>query len=252
MAEYRIDDLAREAGTTTRNVRGYQERGLLPKPQRRGRVAIYTDNHLAILRAINKLLSRGFTAKHITEFFSGLQRGDDLAQVLDIPEIIAMPWANTRTASLSTSELARLLGTDDPELFDRLAALGTLRPIAPGQFELLDADLLKTYGRLIRRGVRWQLLIEAYDDFQTRLDDAARVLTGAARSHFAAEHGDGWAPKTAEDKAAAAELLTLMRKAGGQAAHHGVDRAMDRATESEVASYLEARHDVEDQGASAS
>lgn len=252
MAEYRIDDLAREAGTTTRNVRGYQERGLLPKPQRRGRVAIYTDNHLAILRAINKLLGRGFTAKHITEFFTGLQRGDDLAQVLDIPEIIAMPWANTRTASLSSSELARLLGTDDPELFERLAALGILRAIAPDQFELLDADLAKTYGRLIRRGVDWRLLIDAYDDFQARLDDAARVLTGAAHSHFAGEHGDGWTPTTTEEKSAAAELLTLMRKAGSQAAHHGVDRAMDRATESEVAAYLEARNDAEGQDASAS
>ena len=32
MAEYRIDDLARAAGTTARNVRAYQERGLLPPP----------------------------------------------------------------------------------------------------------------------------------------------------------------------------------------------------------------------------
>ena len=30
MAEYRIDDLARAAGTTVRNVRAYQDRGLLP------------------------------------------------------------------------------------------------------------------------------------------------------------------------------------------------------------------------------
>ena len=44
--EYRIDDLARVAGTTTRNVRGYQDRGLLPRPVRRGRIAIYTDLHL--------------------------------------------------------------------------------------------------------------------------------------------------------------------------------------------------------------
>ena len=43
MAEYRIDDLAREAGTTVRNVRVYQDRGLLPPPRREGRAGIYSD-----------------------------------------------------------------------------------------------------------------------------------------------------------------------------------------------------------------
>ena len=47
MADYRIDDLARAAGTTVRNVRAYQERGLLPPPRREGRVALYGDAHLA-------------------------------------------------------------------------------------------------------------------------------------------------------------------------------------------------------------
>ena len=32
--EYRIDDLARLAGTTTRNIRVYRDRGLLPPPLR--------------------------------------------------------------------------------------------------------------------------------------------------------------------------------------------------------------------------
>ena len=50
MAEYRIDDLAREAGTTVRNVRVYQDRGLLPPPRREGRAGIYTDVHLGRLR----------------------------------------------------------------------------------------------------------------------------------------------------------------------------------------------------------
>ncbi|MDT7598572.1 MAG: hypothetical protein QOK26_649, partial [Pseudonocardiales bacterium] len=43
MAEYRIDELARFAGTTSRNVRAYQERGLLPPPRKEGRVGIYTE-----------------------------------------------------------------------------------------------------------------------------------------------------------------------------------------------------------------
>ena len=37
MAEYRINDLAQESGVSVRNIRVYQERGLLPPPVRRGR-----------------------------------------------------------------------------------------------------------------------------------------------------------------------------------------------------------------------
>ena len=40
-ASYRIDDLARVSGVTVRNIRAYQERGLLHPPRRAGRVASF-------------------------------------------------------------------------------------------------------------------------------------------------------------------------------------------------------------------
>ena len=46
--EYRIDDLARLAGTTTRNIRVYRDRGLLHPPLRVGRIALFNDTHLAV------------------------------------------------------------------------------------------------------------------------------------------------------------------------------------------------------------
>jgi DNA-binding transcriptional MerR regulator len=67
MAEYRIDDLARAGGVLVRNVRYYQDSGMLPQPRRRGRVAIYRDAHLARLRLITRLLNRGYTAANIVE-----------------------------------------------------------------------------------------------------------------------------------------------------------------------------------------
>jgi len=41
-----IDELARAAGTTVRNVRVYQDRGLLAPPERRGRLGLYGPDHL--------------------------------------------------------------------------------------------------------------------------------------------------------------------------------------------------------------
>ena len=51
MAEYRIDDLAREAGTTTRNVRVYQENGLLSLFNGPATAEIYSIRYTRSLRA---------------------------------------------------------------------------------------------------------------------------------------------------------------------------------------------------------
>src|SRR5579885_2120055 len=61
MSEYSVDELAHIAGTTVRNVRTYQDRGVLPPPEKRGRKGFYNDTHLARLRLIGQLLQRGYT-----------------------------------------------------------------------------------------------------------------------------------------------------------------------------------------------
>ena len=121
MTEYRIDDLARKAGTTTRNVRGYQDRGLLPRPVRRGRIAVYSDAHLERLRVINNLLRRGFTTRHIADFFTGMQRGDDLAEVLGLEDVVTKPWSSAHATTMPATALTTQLNAPDPRQFARMA-----------------------------------------------------------------------------------------------------------------------------------
>lgn len=52
---YKLDDLAREAGTSPRTVRYYVQRGLLPAPAFRGKDTAYGREHLVRLRAIRRL-----------------------------------------------------------------------------------------------------------------------------------------------------------------------------------------------------
>jgi len=82
--EYRIDELARLAGTTVRNVRAYQDRGLLPPPRRSGRVGLYTRQHLARLELITRLLERGYTLANIGELISAWEAGTDVAGLLGL------------------------------------------------------------------------------------------------------------------------------------------------------------------------
>ncbi len=91
--EYSIDELARAASTTVRNVRAYQDRGLLPPPERRGRVGIYGESHLSRLRIIGQLLARGFTLVSIGELINAWESGSDLGGLLGLESAVSSPGA---------------------------------------------------------------------------------------------------------------------------------------------------------------
>ncbi len=62
---YKLDELAREAGTSARTVRYYVQRGLLPAPEFRGKDTGYGREHLARLRAIRRLQEAFFPLEAI-------------------------------------------------------------------------------------------------------------------------------------------------------------------------------------------
>ena len=72
---FSLADLARAAGMTTRNVRAYQTRGLIPPPLRVGRRSEYTTAHLERLRAIHRARAQGATLSLIAD---NLTRGDTI------------------------------------------------------------------------------------------------------------------------------------------------------------------------------
>jgi DNA-binding transcriptional MerR regulator len=66
----RIEELAEASGTTVRNIRVYQERGLMPAPIRQGRSALYGPEHRERLTTILRLLDRGYTFATIEELLA--------------------------------------------------------------------------------------------------------------------------------------------------------------------------------------
>ena len=82
MADNRtIDELAREAGTTTRNVRAYQTRGVLNPPQIINHIGYYTDEHLTRLKLISRLQQRGFGLQAINDLLSAHDTGSSLSEM---------------------------------------------------------------------------------------------------------------------------------------------------------------------------
>jgi DNA-binding transcriptional MerR regulator len=80
-----IDELARAAGTTTRNVRALQTQGVLPGPSLVGRTGAYDESHLVRLQAVLRLQARRFSRAAIRELFAAWEAGASLEEVLSMP-----------------------------------------------------------------------------------------------------------------------------------------------------------------------
>ncbi|QNJ94288.1 MerR family transcriptional regulator [Mycolicibacterium fluoranthenivorans] len=251
MTEYRIDDLARVAGTTTRNVRVYQESGLLPRPQRRGRVAIYTDRHLSQLQAIIRLLSEGFTVKHILKFLTGLQRGEGLVEVLDLAdlgELVTEPWSHPVSETMTREQLEAQLGPLNAATLRRLTANGIIEVGGPtgsaaesaesaDTYLVRDRRVIDDFGKLISRGMPLSAILKTTAAVDKKLDEAAQALSGAGHSEVVRQRGTGWYPGNDAELAWAADLIDVMRRVARRSAHASLDRALDAAVRAELRRY---------------
>jgi len=103
---YRVEELARRADTSVDTIRFYQKRRLLPPPAREGRVAWYTDEHLARLQRIRELRTRGLTLALIGRMLDG-----DL-DATDAPLAVAVAIADADIPEefLTLEELAERSG----------------------------------------------------------------------------------------------------------------------------------------------
>jgi len=108
--EYTIDELARVTNSTVRNVRAYQDRGLLAPPKRRGRVGIYDDRHVARLKLINHLLARGYTLANIMDLITVCYEGHDLRSILGLGTANGNDWSDQYPNEDPLSELKQMFG----------------------------------------------------------------------------------------------------------------------------------------------
>ncbi|HUR15251.1 MAG TPA: MerR family transcriptional regulator [Mycobacteriales bacterium] len=235
MADYRIDDLARAAGTTVRNVRVYQDRGLLPPPRREGRTGIYTDVHLGRLRLIGQLLDRGYTFAHIGEFFAGWQSGKNLTEVLGLEEVLTTAWSDEMADYVSAEHLVELFGADQlvPEALQRAIEQELVVPDGD-RFRVPSPRLLHAGAELVKAGIPLPVVLELSDTLARDMEASAARLIGAVQDHVVLKHPaltDG----TDEDVAELTALINRLKPL----AQLAVDAHLARAMESRVRDALQ-------------
>ncbi|OBH73906.1 MerR family transcriptional regulator [Mycobacterium intracellulare] len=202
--EYRIDDLARLAGTTTRNIRVYRDRGLLPPPLRVGRIALFNDTHLTRLRLITSMLDRGYTIAHVREMLSAWEEGKNLGDVLGLETAIAGPWTTEKPETMPLADAQRLV--DDPQGFERLVALQVIR-IDGSNATITRPKLIEAFNEIRGYGVEFDKLIDLHEQIVPEIDKISDMLVRAGAEHVLDRIRPG-EPLPAD--AEIAELITML------------------------------------------
>jgi len=161
-----IDELARRVDMTARNIREWQTNGLLPPPERRGRIGIYTDGHMSRIERIKVLRAEGFPLDVIRRM---LDRSPEHAPDLRrLASEVFDPANLTGSMELKRADLAGRLGTDAER---HLSACGLVEVIDDDLVAITDTSTFDYVEKLVAIGLP--------------LDKVAAALARMANHHVA-------------------------------------------------------------------
>ena len=138
--EHTIDDLAAISGVPSRTIRFYQSKGVLPRPELKGRVAYYGPAHVERLKLIASLQDRGLRIDGIRELMARIDKGElDVNEWLGLDAQLQSAWAADEPRTVTEAELAEITGPKRPGI---VAAL-VLTP-----FTVFTLDVVASHGLL--------------------------------------------------------------------------------------------------------
>jgi DNA-binding transcriptional MerR regulator len=172
--ELRIDELAQRAGTTSRNIRAHQARGLLPPPVLRGRTGWYGEEHLRRLELIDHLQERGFSLEAIRQTLDTWAQGGDLGHLLGVHHVLTAPFTDEEPERVPVDELLERFpeAARDPALIERAVAEGLIALDGGEGFIVPSPTLLAAGAELVAVGIP---LVEILDLVKAVRGDVADV-----------------------------------------------------------------------------
>ena len=208
--ELRIDELAQRAGTTSRNVRAYQARGLIPPPELRGRTGYYGEEHLRRLELINHLQERGFSLEAIRQTIDAWSRGGDLRDLLGLHDLITAPWTMEEPALLSPEELLHRFpqAAEDPQVFEQAVDLGLIVPADDG-YLIPSPVLIEAGAKLILAGIPLTEIFELVKAVRADVADVAQRFVELIGSNLVEPVAEG--KVTPEQVSKISETLRTIR-----------------------------------------
>lgn len=201
---YRVDQLAARAGVSVDTVRFYQSKGLLDQPEREGRVAWYSEDHLERLERIKVLKGKGFTLSSISRLLSGDLDPADEALVLALAE------GSPESGTFTLEELAERTGVSSA-LLEAIEREGLLAPrIVDGQsvYSSSDEAVVRAGLELLATGLPLSELLA----LARQHDEAMRASAKSAVDMFVRFVRDPIRADASSDDEAGAKLVDAFRR----------------------------------------
>jgi DNA-binding transcriptional MerR regulator len=222
--EYRIGELAREAGISVRTLRYYRERKLLPPPRHAGRIGWYSQAHLYRLRVIGQLLDRGHTLGGIGELLSAWEQGYDLADLLGFERAMTASWSDEVAVPVTVADIsAQLKGQLTADVLEEAVRLGYI-DVDGDRVVHVSRRLLDTTTLLVREGIPLPAILAAGRELQAGLDKLASLFVELVITHVLDRGG---APPPHE-VARLADTIERLRPVARTVIDAEFGRAMDR------------------------
>jgi len=230
LREFTIDELAAETQVPSRTIRFYQSKNALPAPERRGRKAIYTEEHAERLRLIARLQDQGLTIKAIRDVLMRADKGElVLGDWLGLKNQLQTPWADDAPLMVSRTELFELTGTDRAGLIADLVRAKVIKRSGDA-FSVHSPALLEVTMRLERSGIDLATSAAAGKILRRHL---AKVAVEVSR-HFLAHLGNADADAPTAERAI--EAFQTLRPVGLEAIQLIFGQEMEKALRKAVES----------------
>jgi len=222
-----IDELAQAAGTTVRNVRVYQDRGVLSPPERRGRLGLYGPDHLRRLRLVLRMLGRGYPLAAIRELVEAWEQERDIASVLGLEEAITAPYQDEGPRRLLSSRFHELLGGD--EVAAALAVETGLVQLDGDDVVIRNPRLFDLGGELMAEGFPARAIVELSAEIGRAMDQVAQMCVSFVDEHLWRGFVDAGMPVADAERVAA--VIQRMRPRAQSAADAALAEAMEKHTD---------------------
>ena len=212
-----------------RNVRAYQDRGLLPPPEKRGRKGIYSEAHLARLRLITQLLERGYTMANIGELLEVWEKGQDISALLGLEQAVTSPFSDEIPDYVTMTEGLKKYGLKiTPKALAKAINLGIVERKGV-RFKIPSPRLLYAGGELTQAGIPLEDMLDTLGDLRDNVERVADQMVGLVARHIFDEKWGGEQVPPPDAVPELADIIWRLRPLVEKAVMPAVSRAMTLA-----------------------
>jgi DNA-binding transcriptional MerR regulator len=177
-----IDELAQSVDMTVRNLREWRTLGLLPAPEKRGRVGYYGPEVVSRVKWIQQLHGQGFTLELISRLLDASDGSSE--DVMRLASALRAPFREEDAPPVDLLDLAKRWGTVNPSKLKRAEELGLIRRRGAGRYEFTSARVARVGEALSELGLSLQETLDATAAMRAHADSIAELFEQVWMRHI--------------------------------------------------------------------